>query len=157
MAGRTDVPDDEGKLQALREAGSLNPHPEKVLDPLFQDSEFFDPRDLVQVKYEMLRRVQVEHLPVAQAVRQFGFSRPVFYQAQAVLEAAGLPGLIPQRPGPRTAHKLSPDVLAYLEQLLRQDPALRRDELAQQVWKKFRRSVHARSIERALSRPKKGR
>jgi transposase len=156
MAGRTDASID-GKLQALRDAGSLNPHPEKVIDPLFQDSEFFDPRDLVQVKYEMLRRVQAEEMSVVKAAKRFGFSRPVFYHALAMLEAAGLPGLIPQRPGPRTAHKLSADVLDYLDQLLSQDPTLRSAALAQQVLKKFGRSVHARSIERALSRQKKGR
>jgi hypothetical protein len=93
----------------------------------------------------------------ALAVRLFGFSRPVFYQALAVLEAAGLPGLIPKRPGPRTAHKLSTDVLDYLDELLSHDPTLRSDDLAQQVLKKFQCSVHARSIERALSRRKKGR
>jgi hypothetical protein len=157
MAGRTDAPDDQRKLQGLQDTGSLHRHPEKVVDPLFRDSEFFDPRDLVQVKYEMLRRVQVEHVPVALAVRLFGFSRPVFYQALAVLEAAGLPGLIPKRPGPRTAHKLSTDVLDYLDELLSHDPTLRSDDLAQQVLKKFQCSVHARSIERALSRRKKGR
>ena len=48
------------KADILREEGTLNPAPEKVRDPKFQQSEFFDPRDVVQVKYEMLRRVSVE-------------------------------------------------------------------------------------------------
>jgi hypothetical protein len=43
----------------------LNPSPERVTDELFQ--EFFDPRDLVQVKYEMLRRVQTEGQPVGRS------------------------------------------------------------------------------------------
>ena len=34
----------------------LHPHPETVTAALFQDSAFFDPDDLIQVKYEMLRR-----------------------------------------------------------------------------------------------------
>jgi len=41
-------------------------------------------RDVVQVKYEMLRRVRVDQVPMARAARAFGFSRPAFYQAQAV-------------------------------------------------------------------------
>jgi predicted Zn-dependent protease len=45
------------KIAALREEGTLHSAPEKVRDPKFQDSDFFDPRDAVQVKYEMLRRV----------------------------------------------------------------------------------------------------
>ena len=53
----------DSKGESLRQQGVLNPHPEKVADPLFHDSEFFDPRDLVQVKYEMLRRVRVGGRP----------------------------------------------------------------------------------------------
>ena len=33
--------------------------------PLFASHDFFDPRDLVQVKYEMLRLVSVEKQPVS--------------------------------------------------------------------------------------------
>lgn len=47
------------KASVLAEEGTLNPAPEKVSDPKFQEDGFFDPRDIVQVKYEMLRRVSV--------------------------------------------------------------------------------------------------
>ena len=50
----------QAKVKALLEEGTLNPAPEKVQDPKFHENEFFDPRDIVQVKYEMLRRVSVE-------------------------------------------------------------------------------------------------
>ncbi len=92
-------PDSKG--EALRQQGVLNPHSQKVADSLFLHSEFFDPRDLVQVKYEMLRRVRVEGASVTEVTQAFGFSRPVFYQAQVLYHRASLPGLIPQRPGPR--------------------------------------------------------
>jgi hypothetical protein len=61
------------KTQALRQRLSLNPHPDKVADPLFATSDFFDPRDLVQVKYEMVRRAQVDRHPVS---RSAAASRP---------------------------------------------------------------------------------
>ena len=76
---------------------------------------FFDARDLVQVKYEMLRRARREGQPVSQVAAAFGFSRPSFYAAQALFEQAGLPGLVPQWPGPRRAHKLSEAVVDFLE------------------------------------------
>src|SRR5215510_1647677 len=63
------------KLKTLQEQASLNPRPQAVTDPLFHQSDFFDPRDLVQVKYEMLRRVRVEGRSVRQACLDFGFSR----------------------------------------------------------------------------------
>ena len=37
----------------------------------------------------------------------FGFSRPSFYQAQAALAGGGLAALVPRKPGPRRAHKLT--------------------------------------------------
>jgi hypothetical protein len=51
------TPNAEPKTQALRQSGTFNPRPQDVRDELFQEKEFFDARDLVQVKYEMLRRV----------------------------------------------------------------------------------------------------
>ena len=96
--------DQEAKRSLLRKQGVLHPHPEAVIAPLFHNHVFFDPRDLIQVKYEMLRRVQVEHTTVSQASREAGLSRPAFYQAQASLQDSGLAGLIPQKPGPRGAH-----------------------------------------------------
>ena len=48
-------------------------------DTLFQQGGFFDPRDLVQVRYEMLRRHLVERQPVTEIIRDFGVSRQMFY------------------------------------------------------------------------------
>ena len=153
MSRRTDA-----KFQALREARSLNARPQRVADPLFAQNEFFDPCDLVQVKYEMLRRVQTEGQPVSEAATAFGFSRVAFYQAQAAFADQGLPGLVPKRPGPRRAHKLSEAVVEYLSQQQAEDQSLRAKELAEMVLKKFGLPVHPRSVERALTkRRKKGR
>ena len=149
------VPHDE-KRAALRAAHAVHPHPEAVVDALFAGGRpFFDARDLVQVKYEMLRRVQVEGHSVTRTAAAFGFSRPSFYAAQAAWHAAGLPGLLPARPGPRGAHKLTPEVVAFLEQALARDPTLRPAQLASLVWDRFDRAVHPRSIERALGRRSK--
>jgi transposase len=143
------------KGESLRLQGVLNPRPQKVADPLFHRSEFFDPRDLVQVKYEMLRRVRVEGSPITEVVQAFGFSRPVFYQAQALFHRAGLPGLIPQRPGPRQAHKLSDTIVDFLLQHQLRDPMLRAPALADLLRTQFDLAVHPRSIERALERRRK--
>ena len=83
----------------MRAERSLNPRPEAVSDERFAGSEFLDARDLVQVKYEMVRRVRVDGEPVARAAEAFGFSRPSFYAAAAALDAGGLPALVPARPG----------------------------------------------------------
>ena len=58
-------PRGSAKLDTLRQTGTLHPHPQAVTDPLFQDQPFFDARDLMQVKYEMLRKVEVDGRPSA--------------------------------------------------------------------------------------------
>ena len=147
------------KQQTLRQFGALNAAAETVSDERFSSHEFFDPRDLVQVKYEMLRRVRIEGGAVSQAARDFGFSRTAFYQASALLEQQGLPGLIPKRPGPKHAHKLNDTVLEFIDQQRQEAQEVPRPEaLAEMVFKEFDFTVHPRSIERALAkRRKKGR
>lgn len=146
-----------GGSAALRERRCLNPHPERVADPLFAGSDFFDARDRVQVKYEMVRRVRVDGQPVRHSATAFGFSRPSLYQAQAALERGGLAALVPRKPGPRRAHKLDTEVVGFLQRLRSADPSLRAPQLARRVREHFGRKVHPRSIERALARQEKKR
>lgn len=146
----------EERVAALRAAHAANPRPLAVTDRVFTSGNpFFDPQDLVQVKYEMLRRVQQEGQSVTHTAATFGFSRPSFYEAQTAFQQAGLPGLLPQRPGPRRAHKLSAEVVAALEQALNREPGLRAPQLARLVQQRFGLVVHPRSVERALARQKK--
>ncbi len=145
------------KAERLRQRGCLHPHPEQVTDELFAASEFFDPRDLLQVKYEMLRRVLVDGHSVSQSAAGFGLSRPSYYQAQKAYESGGLPALLPKKPGPRRAHKLSEEVLKVLRAALATEPALSSQALAQLVEERFGLSVHRRSIERALAPQEKKR
>jgi transposase len=146
---------DDPKSKALQKHSALNPLPDRVKDSLFQENEFFDLRDLVQVKYEMIRRVRTDDGTVAGAAQSFGFSRPSFYQAHAAFEQEGLMGLVPKKRGPRTRHKLGSEVMAFIEDQWGLDPTIRPGELAKRIAERFGISVHRRSIERALSHKKK--
>lgn len=148
MAKRREDP----KVEALRAERSLNPRPEGVVDEAFAASEFLDARDLVQVKYEMVRRVRVEGDAVSRSAAAFGFSRPSFYEAAAALDAGGLAALVPARPGPRRAHKLTAEVVAFARQRREEDPSLRSADLADAIAQRFGVRVHPRSVERALAR-----
>lgn len=146
------VPHDE-KAAALRAAHALNLRAALVTDPAFTGGNpFFDPRDLVQIKYELLRRVHTEGQSVTQAVAAFGLSRPSFYAAQRAWQRAGLAGLVPQPLGPRRAHKLNEEVVQFLDECLLREPALAARALAARVADRFGLHVHPRSIERALAR-----
>ena len=143
------------KRQTLKANATLNPHPERIRDGPFLADDFFDPCDLLQVKYEMLRRVHSEGYSVSEAAAAFGFSRPAFYQAQAAFQQDGLAGLIPQKRGPKTAHKFSAPVMDFIHAALAEQPRLAAPELAQRVAEHFGLVVHPRSIERAVARQKK--
>jgi transposase len=148
----------DDKPAALNRHHALNPRPQAVGDPAFASGNpFFDPRDLVQVKYEMLRRVREEGQAVSHTAATFGFSRPSFYQAQALFEQGGLPGLLPQRPGPKRAHKLSEAVVDLLEAMLAEDPTLNSRRLAQLLEEQLGLRTHPRSVERALDRRRRKR
>ncbi len=145
----------EGKDVALQRVGARNPKPESVQDELFQREQFFDPRDLVQVKYEMLRRVQVEGSSVADSATAFGFSRPSFYRIQDAYESQGLPGLLPRQRGPRGPHKAPAEIRDFLLQVVTEEPELRPDDLAKRVQDRFEVTLHPRTILRALEPKKK--
>jgi hypothetical protein len=87
-----------------------------VTDPEFLGSDFFDARDAVQVKYEMVRKVRVGGASVTEAAAAFGYSRPAYYAAAAALESSGLEGLVPAWPSPARA--------ARRQQAHRGDPRL---------------------------------
>jgi transposase len=143
------------KYYTLEENNTLNPHSEMVCETLFQKHNFFDPRDLLQVKYEMLRSMQQRQGTVFKISKRFGFSRPSLYKALADFEKEGLWGLVPRKRGPKTAHKLSNEVMAFIEKMLEstQPPTIK--TILKKVEERFNLVLHPRSIQRALNRRKK--
>lgn len=83
------------KTLELKRTGTLNPRPSSVSDSLFKENPFFDAKDLLQVRYEMLRRHSVEQVSIVDVATRFGVSRPTVYQAQEAFQKAGLGGLLP--------------------------------------------------------------
>ena len=87
--------------------------PEQATDPEFLGSGFFDARDAVQVKYEMVRKVRVGGSPVTETAA-FGYSRSAYYAAAAALESSGLEGWA--GPARADASKLIEEILAWAEE-----------------------------------------
>jgi len=145
------------KTLELKRTGTLNPRPGSVSDALFKENPFFDPKDLLQVRYEMLRRHSVEEISIVDVAAKFGVSRPTVYQAQAAFQQAGLSGLLPRHRGPKAGHKLSGEVIAYVRTLRAAEPGLTTVACVQAVQEKFGTRVHRRSLERALASKKKPR
>jgi len=143
------------KIDRLRELGILNPQPERVRARWFEATGFFDASDLLQVKYEMLRHARQDGVTKTEAAELFGVSRPTFYQAETAFEQAGLAGLLPRPRGPKSAHKLTPDVMSLIDKHYSEGAPIQARTLAQLVQQQLGVTVHPRSIERALGRKKK--
>jgi len=149
------LPPRDAKARRLKQLGVLNPSSERVRAPWFETGGFFDARDLVQVKYEMLRHVRRDGATKADAATLFGVARPTFYQAEAAFARDGLTGLLPRQRGPKGAHKLTLEVMAFIEQHLAGDSQIHARALARRIEAELGVTVHPRSIERAIARKKK--
>jgi len=143
------------KSEALAQDGVLNPNPQAVRDALFTGNPFFDAKDLIQVRYEMVRRHQVDGVAISEAASSFGVTRPTFYKAQSALRTVGLAGLLPSRRGPKAGHKVSGDVIAFVADLKVGRPELTTPQCLEAIETRFGIKVHRRSLERALARKKK--
>jgi transposase len=157
MARRRPSRPEDPKVTALRAAGALHPRPDAVQDEAFARQAFFDRRDRVQVKYEMLRRRRVDGRPVTEVAAAFGVSRQAFHAAETAFTGTGLPGLLPRPRGPKRAHKCTEEILAFVEQQRTEAPARSAAAMADAVRARFGVTVHPRSLARALVRRKKNR
>ena len=149
------MPEPDPKSQALARDGALNPNPEAVRDPLFSSNPFFDAKDLVQVRYEMVRRHRIDGMSISDVAAAFGFSRPTFYKTQSALASDGLIGLLPRLRGPKGGHKISDVVVAFVIELKAAHPELTTPQCLAAVETQFSITLHRRSLERALAGRKK--
>ena len=105
----------DGKAERLKLQGALNRHPQQVRAPWFQADRFFDARDLVQVKYEMLRQVRIEGARRPMPPRSLAFPVQHFIKPKR-RSPSGARRLAAQQRGPRRAsqaHTRSHGVYRY--------------------------------------------
>lgn len=72
-----------------------NSRVEGIRDTIFGSNKFFDSSDVVQVYYEMIRRHEVDNIPIDQVTAAFGVSKEKFSKVQSAIRAAGMAGLLP--------------------------------------------------------------
>jgi transposase len=145
------TPIKQSKLSHLKKAGLLHPHPEQIQDPLFSEHpHFFDPNDLLQVRYEALRAHLVNGDQVSRVCQRFGTSRQTFYGILEKFVEKGSSGLLPEKPGPKGPTKLSIEVLGFARAQYDVRPEVSGAELASQIVLKFGISIHKRTLERLL-------
>ncbi len=140
------------KAHFLAQRGALHPHPQRVQDALFRGSTFFDPRDLIQIRYEMVRRFRVNGHAAIEVARSFGVSRQLLYVLAQAFQDRGLPGLFPSKRGPKAASKCTDEVLAFVHARLAESPCLTSDELLSDIQQHLGIHLHRRTLQRRRNR-----
>ena len=139
------------KIQRLSETRTLNPDPESVTDPLFANSSFFDPKDLLQVRYEMVRS-HIKETTLKETAARYGMSVATCVRLKRTYREGGLHALIPGRRGPRGPRKITPEMLDFAKEYLEHhgDTSIR--TLAKLVSEQFEVSIHFSALHRALAK-----
>lgn len=142
------------KLKALCAMGCLNVRAEAVVSELFRDGgKFFDARDKLQVKYEMLRAVQVDGKSVTEVARAFGLSRETYYTVVRHFELEGCVGLLDQGQGRRQPDKLTPEIVQFiLDERWREGKHVSGYRLAEKVIERFHVPIHPRTVYKLLKK-----
>ena len=133
------------KNQALKKQNLLYHKAEEITDHLFQTNDFFDPHDLLQVKYEMLRRVQKDGWPVTKASKVFGFSRLSFYKILSAFKSLGITGLLPKKKGPKKPNKITDAVLSFIRDTQNIEPEIKARKLKILIKAEFGIDLHKRT------------
>jgi len=140
------------KEAVLKENGSFNEGYQDVIASIFQESLFFDPRDIVQVKYEMLRSASNDKKTISEIVKEYGFSRVSFYRNQTLFETGGLEALVPKKPGPKGAHKFQTEGKEFVVNYLKKKPNATAVEIARQMEASIGLKVHPQTIIRFIQK-----
>src|SRR6516165_10909198 len=139
------------KRKALLASGTLNPHPEAVRSELFP-TDFFDPYDFAQVKYEMLRAHSVDEDPVAEVCRQFGLSRESFYQIQQAFQELGFSSFQSRKRGRKGPVKLSGELLEFALAQKKENPTIDPGHLAALIQERYGIAIHRTTVLRGLKK-----
>jgi len=142
----------DGKKGFLDKEGLLNPKPERVRHPAFEAHEFFDPLDLPQVRYEMLRAARGEKASVAEACRLFGFSREYFYKLERAFMDRGYVALLGSPMGRRPLLALNQELINFIIHRKLEQPGLSAETLRDEIHKLYQVDCSRRTVERIVEK-----
>lgn len=140
------------KKDFLQKEGLINPKPERVNYELFESNVFFDPLDLPQVRYEMIRTARVDSISVAKACRFFGFSREYFYKLERSFMDRGFVALLGSPKGRRPLIGLNNEILNFIIHRKIDNPKLSGEDLRQEILYLYKIDCSRRTVERIIEK-----
>ena len=140
----------KSKRVFLEKEGLLNAKPDRVSHPLFETLDFFDPFDLPQVRYEMIRCARAEKLSVVEACKLFGFSREYFYRLERDFMARGYVALLGSTMGRRPIIALNQEIVNFITHRKMEKTGLSGENLRQEIQKRYKVDCSRRTVERIV-------
>jgi transposase len=142
------------KKDILMENGTYNKNYKNVKALKFIDDRFFDPMDIAQVKYEMLKEVERNGVTITDAADSYGFSRTAYYSIKEAFSTQGIKGLIPEKTGPKSPHKLTREYQKLIDEWVADNPSVSSNEIAERLNQNGAIHVSKRTIERYRAKKK---
>jgi transposase len=136
------------KIEILISNGTYNKNYKKITNTKFVTNSFYDPMDIVQVKYEMLKEIIDSKQSIKRISKEFGFSRTSFYKIKEAYESRGLSALIPQKTGPKKPKKLTEFYQEYIDEYIVKNPKASSNEVTEILKKDTGISINKRTVER---------
>ena len=146
------MPDEPSKHHWLRKSHTLNPQPGRVAAKRFREGGFYDPEDLLQVRYEAVRQALQGGTSRAAAALAHGFSRSTLHRLLRLFRERGLAGLVPRKRGPRGPTKITPEILRFVDEQRSLRGHLGSTVLVREIQSRFGVSIHRVSLDQALAR-----
>jgi len=140
------------KDNLLKKDGAFNDNYENVTAGIFETSPFFDKKDIVQVKYEMIRAVSNNEGSVTKIAGTHGLSRKSYYQVKKAFETGGLPALTPKKTGPKGAFKMDADTLSFINAFRKSHKNAKPEEISAALEEEKKIKVHPKTIIRHLKK-----
>lgn len=145
-------PKNQQKRLFLEKEGFLNPKPDRIVHPLFKTLSFFDPLDLPQVRYELLRCARGGECSVLAACEEFGFSREYFYKLDRTFMERGYVALLGSQVGRRPLIALNQEIVSYVVMEKMKRPKASGDELRKEIEKLYKVECSTRTVERVIEK-----
>ena len=127
---------------------------DKVTEPRFLDSDLFDPKDLLQVRYEMVRSIKEGVITLDEVPSKYGVSAMTAKRCVSSLEKGGIIALVPERKGPKGPSSLDDESLRFIDSYIAEHPKASGRKVHDALEAEKHVGVSKRTVERYLSSKK---
>ena len=139
------------KQETLVDNGTYNKNHDKVKEQRFASDDFYDPQDLAQVKYEMLRTARETERNIDEIADKFGYSRAAFYKIKTSFDERGVSAFVSGKSGPKNARKLTEEHQEFIDRYLAEHPTASSGNIADILKKERGLIINKRTVERYRS------